>query len=143
MAWLEVADQFCKYLKDGKCSVTGERIDNPYDKCVNPLPKCKCINLTKNNISNRVAIHSYNSESNMYTFPTDGYVQIYSYSGSVQADIYGADANTSNSKVFSFNVKANSSLTDGINSLFVRKGMKCVITGANGSSSTGYFFGLE
>lgn len=37
MAWLEVADPFCKYLKDGKCSVTGENIDNPYDKCVNPL----------------------------------------------------------------------------------------------------------
>ena len=37
MAWLEVADPFCKCLKDGKCSVTGERIDNPYDKCVNTL----------------------------------------------------------------------------------------------------------
>lgn len=44
MAWLEVADPFCKYLKDGKCSVTGESIDNPYDKCVNPLPKCKYSN---------------------------------------------------------------------------------------------------
>ena len=41
MAWLEVADPFCKYLKNGKCAVDNEVIDNPNRKCFDPMLKCK------------------------------------------------------------------------------------------------------
>lgn len=51
MAWLEVSNPFCEYLKNGKCYITNETIDNPYDKCVNQFLKCKTYRNVENDDS--------------------------------------------------------------------------------------------
>lgn len=70
-----------------------------------------------------VNLASYTSASNAYTFPSDGYVFTYN-AGSTSSvlNIIGSPDGGSTIGIGSIN--------NGRNSLYVRKGMKCYVTGS-------------
>lgn len=77
-----------------------------------------------NNYGNKVDLSSYTSQSNMYTFPSDGYVTMNSTTtstGIMTCALFSAD----NRYVASF--KVNISGTYYADSRYVRKGMKCYV----------------
>ena len=77
-----------------------------------------------NNYGNKVDISSYTSQSNMYTFPSDGYVTMNSTTtstGIMTCVLESAD----NRYVAS--LKATISEAYYANSWYVRKGMKCYV----------------
>ena len=78
-------------------------------------------NLAKNNLGTFVNLLAYDSSSNLYTFPEDGYVRV--GGGTVEFHLYGADG--ANSYVFTKTEPSTYS------SLFVKKGMKCYVDGTN------------
>ena len=93
-------------------------------------------NLQKNNLGVRVAIGGYNSTSNLYTFPSDGYVRAYSYNNTTNVFLVGSSGSTAGTDVVSFSVTSVTS-NNMSNSIFVRKGMKCYCSAAN---STDVYF---
>ena len=90
-----------------------------------------------NMLGSPVNVISYDSSSNKYTFPSDGYVNIissYAYSGSTAIVIMGAN-NTS-----SFVIRANSTSSGSdANGIFVKKGMQCYLAEKNTGSSAYYY----
>ena len=93
-------------------------------------------NLTKNKIDASISITSYNSTSNLYTFPKDGYVACYAGGGgSSKVTVIGSDGNTNNRVTMANNEN------ETVKSLYVRKGMKCYCTVTYTSGVS--FFGLS
>lgn len=77
-----------------------------------------------NNYGNKVNIASYNSASNKYTFPSDGYVTMNSSStttGKLNGALYSAD------NKYIASMTATISGAYYANSWYVRKGMKCYV----------------
>lgn len=75
---------------------------------------------------------THTSETNLFTFPNDGYIRLYSSSnGSALVRIFGG-SNSSEYLQISTNGTA---LTNDMNSIYVRKGMKCYFQNVTG---TGY-----
>lgn len=86
--------------------------------------------VSANNFGASVDIGSYNSISNMFEAPADGYFRAYAYNG-VNAVVrtYGNNGSTG----ISFNVYAPAGI-ESVQSVFVRKGMKCYCVGAGAGS---------
>ena len=82
-------------------------------------------------VSDYVDITQYNSASNLYTFPSDGYATISGNNGGF-GQIIILSPNGSNIVSFS---NSNTSLTSS-NSLFVKKGMKCYTNAISGTLNT-------
>ena len=68
----------------------------------------------------------------MYTFPSDGYVRLYTYSTKTTVIIVGSDGDTSADHT----VSICASGSEDVNAVFVRKGMKCYSTGGQDSWTT-------
>lgn len=76
-------------------------------------------NMAANNFGTKVDLTSYNSAGNLYTFPSDGYVEVYTpISERVRARIISADGDTN--KYVDLNADNIAGATT-----FVRRGMKC------------------
>ena len=89
-----------------------------------------------NSFGTVVDITSYNSDSNMYTCPSDGYLQLVATSGGtyqIQVRVVSA---TDSSKSFLI------SAMGAANALFVKKGIKLYVSYSSGTVS-GYFIPLE
>ena len=86
----------------------------------------------KNDFGTAVDITSYNSKTNLYTFPCDGYVELLSEYGSSNygnLDLYGSKNTTP------YHVHSNgNNISSGIIMVFVKKGMRCCV-GGNAVSS--------
>lgn len=95
-------------------------------------------NFANNNIGAEVNIGSY-TDSNKYTFPSDGYVRFYlsNNEGSIIGKIYGA---TSTSPVLYYSI-INSSL-EYSNCVFVKKGMRWAKVSISGTNSNVRFMPL-
>ena len=82
-----------------------------------------------NNHGNKVDLASYTSTSNLYTFPSDGYVTMNSTTtstGKLSGALYSADNHY---------VASMSTAINGVyfaNSWYVRKGMKCYVVVSGG-----------
>ena len=83
--------------------------------------------MNKNDFGSAVDLITYNSSTNLYTFPSDGYVNILaSYGSSNYADItlYGSK------NINSYITRANGNdAAVGIVMVFVKKGMRCYVSG--------------
>ena len=89
-------------------------------------------------LGNYIDISAYNAYSNLYTVPSDGYIQVYSGStDTAGARVYGNNTTQQSDPHFSHDAPTGN---HGV-SLFVKKGLKihAVITGS-ASSSTGVRF---
>lgn len=84
-----------------------------------------------------VDIKAYNTESNRYTCPCDGYLrlQAISTSSAVNAIVFGADGNTS---TYSPTISVRYANGNTFNSMFVRRGMQIYIK--DNTQNDGVFF---
>ena len=73
-----------------------------------------------------VDISGYNSANNMYTFPSDGYVFAFN-AGNTSSVVSIVGDSDSGSTI------GIGSINNGRDSLYVRKGMKCYVTGSFGA----------
>ena len=80
--------------------------------------------LKKSNLQTRIAIDSYNSASNLYTFPCDGYVEMLP-SDNTKTGVICVFGSQSNSASRCAHIESNGNHI----SLYVRKNMKCYCTG--------------
>lgn len=82
-------------------------------------------NLSANNLGTSIDISSYTTEGNKYTFPSNGYVYLNGSTlsaGHVYARIDGSNGQN----VFYLNMNITEQFQT--NAIFVKKGMKCIIT---------------
>ena len=87
------------------------------------------ISANKYDISDNIDLSNYNSQSNMYVIPKDGYITIASRNGAI-----GQITLVSSNDVPIVAITAVGTEYTTSNSLFVKKGMKCyceVLSGAN------------
>lgn len=89
------------------------------------------LNDIKNKLGTSVDLRSYNTSSNKYTFPHDGYLYIYSHtaSGAVGVYLYG-----SNDVLVGNVIRVNGQFSS--QATFVKKGMK-IYVGTNSGSDNG------
>ena len=88
--------------------------------------------LTKNKIESHISIISYTSESNKYTFPSDGYVRIYSLAhggNRVDMRLYGSSGNDN---ILCFVIQSN-------DVIFVKKGMKAYFEVTGSDNGVDYY----
>lgn len=92
--------------------------------------------LTKNNLENYIDIKSYNSTSNPYTFPEDGYLYVGARDNGDNCfcKVYGNDMKYSTE----MRARSYSSLSWDISTLFVKKGMKFVYDSGSGTTIARY-----
>ena len=75
---------------------------------------------------------THTSETNLFTFPNDGYIRLYSSSnGSALVRIFGSSQSSEYLQIST----NGTALTNDMNSIYVRKGMKCYFQNVTG---TGY-----
>lgn len=94
--------------------------------------KSALTDLTKNKIESHISIISYTSESNKYTFPSDGYVRIYSLAhggNRVDMRLYGSSGNDN---ILCFVIQSN-------DVIFVKKGMKAYFEVTGSDNGVDYY----
>jgi hypothetical protein len=94
-----------------KVTYNGTNVDDTLDE------------IKKNKLDNYIDIKSYNTTSNPYVFPCDGYVYV-GGSTANEVSIYGSDD-------FGTKTFAISNASNQYNSVYVRKGMRAVFSTGN------------
>ena len=83
--------------------------------------------LKKSNLATRIAIDSYNSSSNLYTFPYDGYVELLPSDNTKTGTIFVFGSQNASSTRCTHIESQNGLYV----SLYVRKNMRCYCTGTS------------
>ena len=104
----------------------------------------KVEDLEANNFGSIVDLLSYDSFSNLYTIPADGYLRIDSGTGDGHASInvYGPNPTSAADPHISFSAQASNSGTTPV-SMFVKKGMKCYRVNSGQTSPEYHFYPLS
>ena len=92
-----------------------------------------------------VDISSYNSSSNRYTFPSDGYVALYASTNTstyakISVVLYG---NQGSNSIAHDTLSLPRGSGNCSNVVFVKKGMKCYVSGSGTAPYTSYFIPLD
>jgi len=98
-----------------------------------------------NNLGPTVNLTPYDSDSNKYTFPSDGYVMI-SISANTGVERYGSviiNGNDNANSPLYLTCYANNTNINQRNCLFVRKGMKCYCSFSDSINVSGTFYPLH
>ena len=77
--------------------------------------------------------HTY--ETNLFTFPNDGYIRLYSSTNSsALVRIFGSSDSSKSSEYLQISTNGTATTND-MNSIYVRKGMKCYFQNITGTGS--------
>lgn len=99
----------------------------------------------ENNIGTSVDLLSYNSASNKYTFPCDGYVALYASTNTttyakISVVLYGQSGSGNSVAHDALSIPRGSGNCSNV--VFVRKGMQCYVVGSGTATYSANFVPL-